>query len=425
MQFAVNEKNERIHISDTSENEKYFCPSCGYPVIQRHGQVNIEHFAHAKGYLCNDNWHYEEMSEWHRNFQNRYPSECQEYVMTSGMDKHRADVFINDTVIEFQHSPISAEEFQERNEFYTGLGYRVVWLFDAREAFDKTLFADESNPDLYHWKYAPKTLKGLDLHSKIHIYFQIKDQENDEGTILRLTWCPDGDLNMFSTNSDEYYSEAEFVAMTSFGRKTINRPRNSEINRQLTHSLYAVRRKNGDLEYFGCPVNKDGYAPMIQEYSRHSCDNCKYCVEYDNVCVRCCARYSSIIEDVESIIDMTRYPDDETVFSVEYINTEGDIQKFIPDVPVSPANTLLDLSEEYDAGILIVRNIRKGNKYKITKPVAEYLNKYHKVYGYYWNEKYASWSKNSTEIFYALKPEWIVEWFKTKKETEYYRNTHK
>ena len=52
MQFSVDEKNERVHISDADGNEKYFCPSCGYPVIQRHGQVNIEHFAHARGYLC-------------------------------------------------------------------------------------------------------------------------------------------------------------------------------------------------------------------------------------------------------------------------------------------------------------------------------------------------------------------------------------
>ena len=65
------------------------------------------------------------------------------------------------------------------------------------------------------------------------------------------------------------------------------------------------------------------------------------------------------------------------------------------------------------------------HKFKITKPVSEYINKYHKVYGYYWNDHYNEWSKRSSEIYYAQYPAWIVEWFRTKKETELYRNSYK
>ena len=38
---------------------------------------------------------------------------------------------MNNTVIEFQHSPIAAEEIAERNRFYTECGHKVVWVFDA------------------------------------------------------------------------------------------------------------------------------------------------------------------------------------------------------------------------------------------------------------------------------------------------------
>lgn len=39
-------------------------------------------------------------------------------------------------VIEFQHSPISAEEFDERNKFYTSIGKKVVWIFDVQEKYE-------------------------------------------------------------------------------------------------------------------------------------------------------------------------------------------------------------------------------------------------------------------------------------------------
>ena len=42
--------------------------------------------------------------------------------------KHRADVLIEDkkVVYEFQHSSLSAEEFEDRNSFYNSLGYKVI-----------------------------------------------------------------------------------------------------------------------------------------------------------------------------------------------------------------------------------------------------------------------------------------------------------
>ena len=69
------------------------------------------------------------MSEWHYQWQNQFPLINQENVFTLNGRTHRADVFINKTVIEFQHSPISKNEFEDRNRFYNGLGFYVIWIF--------------------------------------------------------------------------------------------------------------------------------------------------------------------------------------------------------------------------------------------------------------------------------------------------------
>ena len=112
---------------------KYFCPSCGAElnIDSKESKYKRIHFKHKKGTLCNDDWTYD-MSEWHRNWQNCFPKECQEVVMENAQGEiHRADVCINNFVIEFQHSTITAEEIERRNIFYTALGYHIVWVFDA------------------------------------------------------------------------------------------------------------------------------------------------------------------------------------------------------------------------------------------------------------------------------------------------------
>ena len=58
------------------------------------------------------------MSDWHYDWQNQFPVDNQEIVFTKDNKIHRADVFINNTVIEFQHSPITEAEFNDRNNFY-------------------------------------------------------------------------------------------------------------------------------------------------------------------------------------------------------------------------------------------------------------------------------------------------------------------
>ena len=63
--------------------------------------------------------------------------EYQEIVKTKDEQKHRADVLIESekVVFEFQHSPLSPDEFEDRNSFYNSLGYKVIWVFDVEEQY--------------------------------------------------------------------------------------------------------------------------------------------------------------------------------------------------------------------------------------------------------------------------------------------------
>ena len=131
---ALTKDNKRISIEEDISGETYYCPVCGNPVAVKAANSNNvrTHFAHKRNSLCLDDWKHD-MSDWHFEWQSKFPIESREVVVEKDGVVHRADILINDTVIEFQHSPISGEEFESRNSFYKSCGYRVVWLFDATD----------------------------------------------------------------------------------------------------------------------------------------------------------------------------------------------------------------------------------------------------------------------------------------------------
>lgn len=131
---ALNTNSTRISIEDAIPSDSHYCPVCGNPVVVKaaHSDNIRTHFAHKRNTLCFDDWKHD-MSDWHFDWQSKFPIENREIVVEKDGVFHRADVLINGTVIEFQHSPISSEEFEARNCFYKNCGYRVVWLFDATD----------------------------------------------------------------------------------------------------------------------------------------------------------------------------------------------------------------------------------------------------------------------------------------------------
>lgn len=169
---ALTMDNIKISIEDALPGESYLCPICGNSVmVKAASSDNVRtHFAHKRNALCSDSWKHD-MSDWHFEWQSKFPIESREVVVENSGAIHRADVLINNTVIEFQHSPISGEEFEARNSFYKNCGYSVVWLFDAADRMKiddcfrlvwkrkTTLFSNMKTPidALYIQHYLPES----------------------------------------------------------------------------------------------------------------------------------------------------------------------------------------------------------------------------------------------------------------------------
>ena len=215
MEFAINFSGERIHASYANKNEEYVCPTCRQKVIPRQGNQNIDHFAHVSS--CTDCWHYD-MSEWHSNWQAQFPVGNREFVVEHLGEKHRADVMACGYVIEFQHSSITAEEFEERNVFYRSYGKKVVWIFDFISEFDdgKIKCYDEwsdrnDNGGRFSWKYPKRFLQSYvpQRDKDIVVFFQLAKENHTDpqcSYMERVHWAAEEDgISDFGRFWTSYY----------------------------------------------------------------------------------------------------------------------------------------------------------------------------------------------------------------------------
>jgi hypothetical protein len=141
MFFAVDSEGKRFHASEESIPEHLYCPECKEPVSHREGEHRRWHFAHRPGSTCTYGRDKDYNHEWHIRMQEYFPIQTREYrfVDSETNEIHIADVFIADDniVLEFQHSPISDDEFLKRTAFHLKEGRKVVWLFDESETNPK------------------------------------------------------------------------------------------------------------------------------------------------------------------------------------------------------------------------------------------------------------------------------------------------
>ena len=183
MFIALNANGERISIENATADTQYYCPICKKPLIIRASESLAvkTHFTHKRGTICYDDWSHD-MSEWHLSWQRQFPEQYREVVIDKNGIKHRADVCINNTVIEFQHSPITGEEIAKRNAFYLSCGYQVVWVFDATDKI-KNWIEDTIDPikcreDDLCWKRAKQQF-AINIPPQVTIYLQYKTTVSD------------------------------------------------------------------------------------------------------------------------------------------------------------------------------------------------------------------------------------------------------
>lgn len=180
MYFANLTRGIRVHIDDVSIDEKCFCPICEAPLVKKIGVVRRAHFAHRNGYVCYDPWH-EELSRWNYEWQNRFPKECREAIISYGGQVHKADILIENTVVLFRSKFLSAREFEEQNIFYTAAGYKVIWVFNLiKQMEDERLVLQERfdlrNQCKWKWKWHSATFNDFDFKdNQIEVFFQIEE----------------------------------------------------------------------------------------------------------------------------------------------------------------------------------------------------------------------------------------------------------
>lgn len=168
MKIAVNRIGHRVYADEFDKIDPVFCPVCGQPVIFKSGQIRHCYFSHIPGAECKDAWHYEDMCEWHQEWQGQFSSNQQEIVFDHEGQRHRADVSFGNVVVEFQHSPISSGEFNDRNSFYFKLGKTVVWLFDGIDDYEKGRIRpwDRRPQEFLSWSFSPMALHDYFLGSE-------------------------------------------------------------------------------------------------------------------------------------------------------------------------------------------------------------------------------------------------------------------
>lgn len=202
MEFAINHNRERTHAADANKQDEYVCPLCHKKVVLRKGEINVVHFAHQS--KCDDTWSYD-MSAWHSEWQQQFPKKNQEVVIELNAEKHRADVIACGYVIEFQHSPITAYEFNERNQFYLSYGKKVIWIFDLIDEFESGRIEcyndwsnDNDNGGKFKWSYSKRFLQNYipQNDKNIIVFFQFFDSQHDnrdETYMERVTWAIEED----------------------------------------------------------------------------------------------------------------------------------------------------------------------------------------------------------------------------------------
>ena len=283
MFVAIDLNHKLIDIRDAIKGEEYFCQNCGAQLLVRDGKQNIKHFAHKAG-ECTDNWNYD-MSEWHLRMQSYFPIESREVVVKSGDKIHRADVLIENTVIEFQHSPISADEYEDRNRFFGSLGYRVAWVFDVSQQYmaGDLYYSSDNNSYLLTWKnpirifaYSPFP---SDYDKKFAIWFYT-GETNDSDYIQRVIWSAEDEYTAPSFKRI-IFSEYSITLDESFYVKQFFMSKNDHFNEALRElqSKYTYEIKysgvRGMSRYsYVCPkTNKFG----LDLYRENGCNNCRYC----------------------------------------------------------------------------------------------------------------------------------------------------
>lgn len=402
MYFALDSAGNRVHISNSIIAEEYHCPVCGAQLIQRKGAIKRYHFAHKADSICTDSWEGQyDMSEWHYAWQSKFPVDNREVVCCHNGEIHRADVLIGQNVIEFQHSPLSPEDFSRRNNFYHALGYNVIWLFDCVDAYhEERIEQIEGSREKYKWSNPIHTMDTFSpRYDNATVFLQLEDNaeniygDSGEISILKLNWVsPDG-MRRFCAR--EQYTEDDFLRICGLDITTPPLT-TSDIFDVLTQT----RDNHNNYCYCTCPQRTSMLVP------HEDCDTCKF-----RVPAGCVARFQHLNLDSTTQISEIVRDLHGRILKINAVKCGSPITLNFPIMP-SFAKSLTDLWNEYTPlAVARFRNLRNDYEVQLTRDPNEMAKKYGKCYGKLCRPS-GDYDRNSSEVFDWDKPYWVITWFK-------------
>ncbi|MBB1062378.1 competence protein CoiA [Limosilactobacillus fastidiosus] len=136
--LVAKSNDQFVNAFNANKREEYYCPECGEQLILKKGKCKVAHFAHGVNSKCQlqkgESYEHllgkQQIFEWAR--QNNWYPELEVYISSL---KQRADVLLNvqgrQVAIEFQCSPLSLIDLQERTRGYEKLGIKCYWFLGS------------------------------------------------------------------------------------------------------------------------------------------------------------------------------------------------------------------------------------------------------------------------------------------------------
>lgn len=170
MLIARNEENNPIW---PGKGVSGFCPLCNSKVYSKTGDTKAWHFAH-KSADC-DRWK-ESESDWHIQWKTWFGLDNCEKVIGD----HRADIVVDDTVIEIQNSPMSVDEAIKRESHYISKGHKFIWILNGSR-FSKNFIVriDDDGNRFFKWSRVPSSFDREWPKMRVLIDFESHIKKSD------------------------------------------------------------------------------------------------------------------------------------------------------------------------------------------------------------------------------------------------------
>ena len=243
--------NKKIHINDYVNGvDECVCFGCNEPFVAIQNSKHMaDHYKHKAKSNCN----YQPMTKWHEDWQNLFA------LTEMIFDRRRADVFIRtqDLVIEFQHSPIKAEETISRTNDYMKEVSNVVWLFDKIDKSENIFYSE--------WKYMDKKIIELYKNTKAHIFLEtdkeilkivevsVYDKTGKVKTYFKWQVFTKQEFIIFCNNVN-FISENKYYKYESVYDYKFDQHLN--INKKNKINMYNFLTNNNEHSYY---INKNNY----------------------------------------------------------------------------------------------------------------------------------------------------------------------